>query len=77
MNTPNSNALRAENGGSPFPPIGCGECACSEAGGVEVARLREEMHTVAAGLDLLIAGGCDQASSLARLRDHLRREADA
>lgn len=41
---------------------------------VEIARLREEMLTVAAGLDLVISGGCDQASNLARLRDHLRRE---
>lgn len=41
----------------------------------EIARLREEMLTVAAGLDFVISGGCDQASNLARLRDHLRREA--
>lgn len=43
----------------------------------EIDRLREEMQIVAAGLDLVISGGCDQATNLARLRDHLRREANA
>lgn len=38
-------------------------------------RLVNHMLDVAAGLDLLIAGGCDQAKNLVRLRDHLRTEA--
>jgi hypothetical protein len=42
---------------------------------VENDRLREALLTAAAGIDVLIAGGTDQAGNLRRLADYMRAEA--
>ena len=74
--SPANVAMRIIDAHDEGVPDGMAEDFLREWSEASTAALTNEMLDVAAGLDLLIQGGCDQAKNLARLRNHLRAVAE-